>query len=75
MDFRNVGMIDMQANLKHVIRIKTKYVINGLTQRRIWNTYEVWLWSVRNNFIASLIPVQLTERGHLQSTSLGQQCT
>jgi hypothetical protein len=39
--------------------------------------YEMCLWSCRNGFIASLIPVhlQLTERGHLQSTPLEQLCT
>jgi hypothetical protein len=39
--------------------------------------YEVWLWSSRNIFIASLIPVylKLTERGHLHSTLHEQLCT
>jgi len=40
-------------------------------------TYKVWLLSLRNDVIASLIPVysQLTERGHLPSIPLEQVCT
>jgi hypothetical protein len=39
-------------------------------------TYEVWLWSSQNYFIANIsVYLQLTERGHLQSTPLEQLCT
>jgi hypothetical protein len=41
------------------------------------NTYQVWLWSCRNDFIASLIPVysQPTETGHPSRTPLERLCT
>jgi hypothetical protein len=39
-------------------------------------TYELWLWSSRNDFIATIpVYLQLTEYGHLQSTATEQPCT
>jgi hypothetical protein len=49
-----------------------KITMEGTT----WQIYEVWLLTYRNDIIASLISVylQLTERGHIQSTPLEQLC-